>query len=60
MKNILSSIVSDTDANQCRWTLSCSKPNIRLEHEGEDLDELKRQFNRLLRNMMEYLDPRVS
>ena len=59
-ENILSRIVSDTDANQCRWTLSCSKPNIRLEHEGEDLDELKRQFNRLLRNMMEYLDPRVS
>ncbi len=59
-EDIIAWVVSDTDANKCLWTFSCLKPDIQMEHEGRNLDDLKRQFNRLLRNMMDALNQKRS
>ena len=40
------------DANHCTWEFSNDTPYETWEHEGRDLDDLKRNFNRLLREMM--------
>ena len=53
-------VVNRMDANCCRWTFSCDTPELQWEFEGRDLDELKRHFNRLLRNMMDALGQKRS
>ena len=53
-------VENNTDANQCAWRFSSDTPWIRQEHQGRELDELKRQFNRLLREMMKALDQNRS
>ena len=50
------SIENTIDANHCRWKFSIDVPKGEWEHLGRDLDDLKRQFNRLLRNMMDALN----
>ena len=53
-------IENKTDANQCAWRYSSDTPPLRWEYFDRDLDELKRQFNRLLREMMKALDQNLS
>ena len=48
-------IVNNNDAQVSRWTLSIDTASVHREHEGRDLDELKRQFNKLLRVLMKAL-----
>ena len=48
-------IVSRADAQDSRWTFSIDTANVRWDHRGRDLDELKRQFNQLLRELMKVL-----
>ena len=48
-------IVSRADAQDSRWTFSIDTANVRWDHRGRDLDELKRQFNQLLREPMKVL-----
>ena len=48
-------IVSSADAQDSRWTFSIDTANVRWDHRGRDLEELKRQFNQLLRELMKVL-----
>ncbi len=49
-------IANKTDANQCAWSFLSDTPPLQREYRGRDLDELKRYFNQLLREMMKALD----
>ena len=48
-------VENDTDASQCKWRFSIAKLRVSWEHEGRDLQDLKRHFNRLLRELMNAL-----
>ena len=48
-------IVNNNNAQVSRWTLSIDTASVHREHEGRDLDELKKQFNKLLRELMKAL-----
>ena len=51
-------VENNTDADGCYWTLSVDSTPIRLKYEGRDLQDLKKQFNELLRTMMKNLEQR--
>ena len=57
-EDVLVQVDNSTDAHRCLWTFSVSTANIQWEHEGRDLEDLKKQFNKLLREMMQYLEQR--
>lgn len=46
--------------NHCKWTIFSEKPRKAWEHEGRDLEELKRLYNEILREMMKALDQERS
>ena len=46
------------DAHHCQWTFSIDVLGVELNHEGRDLEALKRQFNEFLRRMMKELKQR--
>ena len=48
------------DAHHCTWKFTKDILDEGWEHEGRDLDDLKRQFNRLLRNVMSDLGEKRS
>ena len=48
-------IVNNNNAQVSRWTLSIDTASVHREHEGRDLDELKKQFSKLLRELMKAL-----
>ena len=48
-------IVSSADAQNSQWIFSIDTANVRWDHRGRDLEELKRQFNQLLRELMKVL-----
>ena len=48
-------VKNTSDSNRCRWTFSIGTFGIRQEYEGRDLDDLRKQFNELLRTMMREL-----
>ena len=62
MRNVDNWIVIENscDTNHCKWEFRSRRPRKTWEHEGRDLEELKRQFNRLLREMMKALDQNSS
>ncbi len=49
-----------SDVSQSRWRLSDDPPRVGWEHEGQDLEDLKRHFNRLLRALMQDLEQKRS
>ena len=53
-------IKNSIDANHCRWEFYSDTPYLSWEHDGRDLNDLKRQFNRLLREIMSNLDQELS
>ena len=48
-------VENSTDAHQCRWRFSSDTTAVRWDYEGRKLEDLKRQFNRLLRELMNTL-----
>ena len=49
-------IENSCDTNHCKWEFRSQTPYKRWEHEGRDLEELKRLYNEILREMMKALD----
>ena len=50
-------VKNNTDAHRCRWQFTISEVlRVQWKHEGRDIDDLKRLFNQLLREMMNHLD----
>ena len=58
--SVLIRVKNSIDANYSRWELFSDTPYVSLEHDGRDLDDLKRLFNRLLREIMSNLDKETS
>ena len=56
-ENVSANVANSTDAHESLWTFSASGLT-RWEHEGRDLDDLKKQYNYLLRKMMKNLGQR--
>lgn len=50
--HFLIQVESNTNADRSRWTFSIGALSVRREHHGQDLEDLKRQFNQLLRRLM--------
>ena len=55
-EHVLVQVENNIDAHACLWTFSVGTANVRWQHEGRDLNGLKKQFNELLRRMMDHLD----
>ncbi len=53
-------VESNTDAHECRWQFYSEVLRVQWRHEGRDLDDLKRLYNDLLREMMKYLEQSQS
>ena len=51
-------VKNSTDRRHCMWTFSIGALNVRMEHEGRDLEDLKRLFNELVRKMIKGLEQR--
>ena len=56
--NLFVQVANNTDARLSHWTFLLGPLNIRVEHEGSDLEQLKKHFNDLLRTMMTKLQER--
>ena len=54
-EHVFLEVVNSTDSHRSIWTFSVVIENVQWEHEGRDLEDLKKQFNVLLRRMMEHL-----
>ena len=48
------------DASHCTWQFTKDILDEGWEYEGRDLNELKRQFNQLLRELMKALNQNLS
>ncbi len=55
-KGINLRVENNTDAHRCRWQFYSEVLRVQRKHEGREVDDLKRLFNQLLREMMNYLD----
>ena len=51
-RHFLIQVENSTNADRSRWTFSIGALSVRREHHGRDLEDLKRQFNQLLRGLM--------
>ena len=51
-------VKNNTDAHRCHWTFSIDSLPVQFDYEGRDLEDLKKQFNELLRAMMQKLQQR--
>ncbi|MDE2815378.1 MAG: Fic family protein [Chloroflexota bacterium] len=49
-------VENNTDADRCRWQFYSEVLGVQRSHEGRDLDDLKRLYDDLLRELMKYLD----
>lgn len=49
-------VENNTDAHRCRWQFYSEVLGIQRNYEGRDLDDLKRLYNDLLRELMKYFD----
>ena len=56
----LMEVKGEVHADQSRWVFSIGSPSVRWEHEGRELNVLKRQFNQLLRELMKGLEQKRS
>ncbi len=59
-KGINLRVENNTDAHECRWQFYSEVLRVQWRHEGRDLDDLKRRYNDLLREMMKYLEQSQS
>jgi hypothetical protein len=51
-------VKNEMDTHRCLWTFSIGALNVRSEYDGRDLEELKKRFNEMLRNMIKNLERR--
>ena len=56
--NIHISVENSVVAHRSQWTFASYNLDFQLEYEGRDLEDIKKQFNELLRAMMEKLQQR--
>lgn len=56
--HILIEVKNETDAHNCQWTFSIGARNIHLKYSGQDLEEIKKRFNEIIRKMMKHLEQR--
>ena len=56
--NFFVKVENYADAHRCHWTFTIGTLNIQEEHEGRDLEGIKKQFNKVLRTMMTKLRKR--
>ena len=54
-RTIFINVNNSVDSQQCLWTFSIGILDVQIEHEGRDLEDLKKHFNDLLRTMMKKL-----
>ncbi len=57
-EHVLMEVKNSSDTHHCLWTFSVGAANVRLEYDGQDLEELKKRFNEMLRKMIKYLERR--
>ena len=55
-EHVMLEVDNKTDAHHSMWTFDVVTDDVRWQHEGRDLEDLKKQFNELLRKMMENLE----
>ena len=55
-EHVLIEVKNSADVHQCRWIFLIGTPNVRFEYDGRDLEDLKKRFNDLLRQMIENLE----
>ena len=56
--HILIEVKNETDRYSCHWTFSIGARSVHLKYSGKDLDEIKKRFNEIIREMMKYLERR--
>ena len=56
--HVLMEVKNSTDRRHCKWTFSIGALNVRMEHEGRDLEDIKKEFNELIRKMIISLERR--
>ena len=54
-EHILVTVNNTAETQRCLWTFSIGASSVRFEHSGQDLEDLKRQFNELLREVIKAL-----
>ena len=54
-KHILMVVANTAEAQRCLWTFSIGALNVQFEYDGQDLEDLKRRFNQLLRELIKGL-----
>ena len=54
-KHILMVVANTAEAQHCLWTFSIGALGVQFEHDGQDLEDLKRRFNQLLRELIKGL-----
>ena len=54
-EHVILEAANSTDAHRNLWTFNVFTEDVQWEYEGRDLEDLKKQFNVLLRRMMEHL-----
>ena len=57
-EHVLMEVKNEMDTHRCLWTFSIGALNVRSEYDGRDLEELKKRFNEMLRNMIKNLERR--
>lgn len=58
--HILIEVKNETDAHNCQWIFSIGARNMHLKYSGQDLEETKKRFNEIIREMMKHLEQRRS
>ena len=53
-------VTNSADAHRCLWTFLVDGPYSKWEHEGRDLEVLKKHFNELLRKIIQELEQKRS
>ena len=56
--HVLVEVKNNADSHHCLWGFSIGSPRFRSEYDGRDLEELKKRFNEMLRNMIKNLERR--
>ena len=56
--HILIEVTNETNAYSCHWTFSIGARSFHLKYSGHDLNEIKKRFNEIIREMMKHLDRR--
>ena len=56
--HILIEVKNETDPRNCYWTFSIGAQSVNLKYSGKELEEIKKRFNEIIREMMVHLELR--